>query len=190
MDPISYPSKVLDAATRLGRALEAAGLKVVCAESCTGGLIALALTEVGGSSAWFERGFVTYSNDAKVEVLGVSPDMLARHGAVSEPVAQAMARGALAASRSQLALSVTGIAGPGGGSTDKPVGTVCFGWALALPGEQIRIESGVCHFSGDRAGVRAQSAQHALERALRVLGAEVAAGMQQSPRSDALVEKD
>lgn len=185
-----YSGEVLGAAVRLGRALEQAGLRVVCAESCTGGLIAAALTEVGGSSAWFERGFVTYSNEAKAEVLGVSREMLAEHGAVSEPVARAMASGALAASRAQLALSVTGVAGPGGGSADKPVGTVWFGWAMAMPGQAPRVQSATRRFDGDRAGVRGQSAIFALEQALSMVAATSAAGMQQSPGSNALVEKD
>lgn len=185
-----YSGAVLGAATRLGRALERAGLRVTCAESCTGGLIATALTEVGGSSAWFERGFVTYSNDAKAEVLGVPRELLAEHGAVSEPVARSMASGALAASRAQLALSVTGIAGPGGGSVDKPVGTVWFGWALVLPGQGPRVASATRQFAGDRASVREQSAVFALEQAFSMVAASGAAGMQQSPRSDALVEKD
>lgn len=108
---------------------DAKGLRIVTAESCTGGLIAAALTAVPGSSAVVERGFVTYSNEAKAEAIGVPPDLIAAHGAVSEPVARAMAEGALAHSRADIAVSVTGVAGPGGGSTDKPVGLVHFGCA-------------------------------------------------------------
>nr|WP_204262702.1 CinA family protein [Methylobacterium sp. BTF04] len=110
-------------------AYTAAGLRIATAESCTGGLVAGLLTAVPGSSAVVERGFVTYSNDAKAEAIGVPPDLIARHGAVSEPVARAMADGALAHSRADVAVAITGIAGPGGGTADKPVGLVHFGLA-------------------------------------------------------------
>jgi len=142
------------------------------AESCTAGGIAYAVTQVPGSSDWFERGFVCYSNDAKHELLGVPDEMLERHGAVSEPVAAALARGALASSHAQFAVSVTGIAGPGGGSPGKPVGTVCFGWALQ-PGataEPVVVVS-TRRFDGDRAAVRTQSIVAALEGALAQLRA-------------------
>ena len=129
------------------------------AESCTGGMIAAACTNLAGSSAWFERGFVTYSNAAKTESLGVDAALIAQHGAVSEPVARAMAAGALAHSRAQVAVAVTGVAGPGGGSSDKPVGTVWFGFAL--PGEVV---SEVMHFAGDRAAVRRATVHHAFTR--------------------------
>ena len=119
----------LAAATELGRVLEARGWRVATAESCTGGLIAGAITDIAGSSAWFDRGFVTYSNSAKEEMLGVRAQTLAAFGAVSEQTACEMAAGALARSGSDLAVAVTGIAGPTGGSADKPVGMVCFGWA-------------------------------------------------------------
>ncbi|MFT4100150.1 MAG: CinA family protein [Burkholderiaceae bacterium] len=155
---------VVEQAVVLGRALERIGWMVATAESCTGGLIACALTEIGGSSVWFERGFVTYSNDAKQACLGVEPAALIEHGAVSEETARQMARGALANSKAQLALAVTGIAGPGGAVEGKPVGTVCFGWATAT-----RIESQTRCFDGDRAAVRAQTALHALREALRLL---------------------
>ncbi len=134
------------------------------AESCTGGLIAGACTDLAGSSVWFERGFVTYSNAAKAELLGVDPALIAQHGAVSEPVARAMAAGAVARSHAQVAVAVTGVAGPGGGSAEKPVGTVWFGWAL--PGQLV---SEVRRFDGDRAAVRAATVQHALERLLALL---------------------
>lgn len=186
MSFFSHAPELLDVAVRLGRALEARGLMVVTAESCTGGLIAAALTETAGSSVWFERGFVTYSNAAKQAQLGVPADVLAGHGAVSEPVAQAMALGALAASRASIALSVTGVAGPGGGTAAKPVGTVCFGWAVAGVG----VESHTRHFSGDRSSVRMQSARYALEHALAMLPAMAAASEQQPMRSDALAKKD
>ena len=157
------PALIATAAT-LGRALESAGWMVTTAESCTGGLLGWALTEIGGSSVWYERGFVTYSNEAKQQMLGVSTTTLAVHGAVSEATAREMAQGALRASRAQLALSVTGVAGPTGGSPDKPVGTVCFGWATVD-----RIETTLSRFDGDRAQVRAQAALFALTRALTLV---------------------
>ncbi|MFM2251987.1 MAG: hypothetical protein RJB68_324 [Pseudomonadota bacterium] len=134
------------------------------AESCTGGMIAAACTDLAGSSAWFERGFVTYSNEAKSDMLGVPAELIATHGAVSEPVARAMASGALQHSRAQVALSVTGIAGPGGGSTDKPVGTVWFGWATPDG-----VWSEVKRFEGDRAAVRAATLHHSLSRLVELL---------------------
>jgi len=163
------------AGAALGLQLQQVGLMAVTAESCTGGLIARALTETAGSSVWFERGYVTYSNEAKQASLGVSEDLLRAHGAVSEPVARAMALGALAHSRGHLALSVTGIAGPGGAVPGKPVGTVCFGWALASP--ELGIDAPLAwtetrRFEGDRAAVRRQAALHALEQALLGLARE------------------
>ena len=129
------------------------------AESFTGGMIAASCTDLAGSSAWFERVFVTYSNAAKTESLGVDAALIAQHGAVSEPVARAMAAGALAHSRAQVAVAVTGVAGPDGGSSDKPVGTVWFGFAW--PGGVV---SEVMHFAGDRAAVRRATVQHAFVR--------------------------
>ncbi len=134
------------------------GLTVATAESCTGGMVAAALTDVAGSSAVFERGFVTYSNAAKLELLGVAPDTLAAHGAVSEPVAREMAEGALARSAADIAVSITGIAGPGG-SEFKPEGRVCFG--LARKGGGTRVETVEFGALG-RAGVRRAATQHAL----------------------------
>ena len=151
-------------AHELGLRLRDQGQRIVTAESCTGGLVAWALTETAGSSDWFERGFVTYSNVAKQSELGVPGAVLVEHGAVSEPVARAMAQGALRESRAQLALAITGIAGPGGAQPGKPVGTVCFGWAL---GE--RVESRTVRFDGDRSAVRRQSAWFAIEQALGLL---------------------
>lgn len=145
-------------ASQLGQRLIERGLMVATAESCTGGLVAGALTDIAGSSAWFERGFVTYSNHAKMEMLGVAADLIEAHGAVSEEVARAMAEAALVESRAQLAVAVTGIAGPGGGTRDKPVGTVCFAWA----DEAMTLESETMHFNGDRAQVREQSVRHAI----------------------------
>lgn len=145
-------------AVRVGAALAAGGHLLATAESCTGGWVAAAITSVAGSSAWFERGFVTYSNGAKETMLGVPAATLAEHGAVSEPVAAAMAGGALRHSGAGLALSITGVAGPGGGTPAKPVGMVCFGWAAA--GESARVETRV--FAGDRNAVRRQAVLHAL----------------------------
>jgi nicotinamide-nucleotide amidase len=140
-------------------------LKLVTAESCTGGMIAAACTDLAGSSDWFERGFVSYSNDAKTELLGVEARLLRRAGAVCEGVARAMVLGALAHSHAQVAVAVTGVAGPTGGSPAKPVGTVWFGFAV--PG-QVLTEK--CHFDGDRAAVRAATVQHALARLVELLG--------------------
>jgi nicotinamide-nucleotide amidase len=129
------------------------------AESCTGGMVATACTDLAGSSAWLERGFVTYSNAAKTQMLGVDAQLIANHGAVSEPVVRAMAQGALLHSAAQVALAITGVAGPGGGSEAKPVGTVWF--AFAGPWG---VHSEVQHFGGDRAAVRQAAALHALSR--------------------------
>lgn len=142
---------------QLALALTARGWMMASAESCTGGLIAAACTDLAGSSVWFERGFVTYSNAAKTEMLGVDADLIAQHGAVSEPVARAMALGALHHAHAQVALAVTGIAGPSGGTPDKPVGTVWFGWAV---GAQVHTQVQV--FAGDRAQVRSAAVLHAL----------------------------
>ena len=136
------------------------------AESCTGGMIAAACTDLSGSSQWFERGFVTYSNEAKAEMLGVPPGLIEEHGAVSEPVARAMADGALAHSRAQVSLAVTGVAGPTGGTKAKPVGTVWFAWCVG--GET---HSEMQHFAGDRAAVRVATVRYALKRLLSLLPA-------------------
>ena len=134
-------------------------------ESCTGGWVAEAVTAIAGSSEWFERGFVTYSNAAKHEMLGVAVDLIERHGAVSEEVARAMAVGALRHSRAQIALSITGVAGPSGGSVDKPVGLVCFGWATGNLTQVVETK----RFSGDREAVRRAAVQHALQGVLAEL---------------------
>ena len=141
----------------LATALLARGWMLATAESCTGGLIAGACTDLAGSSNWLERGFVSYSNAAKTELLGVDAALIARHGAVSEPVARAMAQGALQHSKAQCALAVTGIAGPGGGSADKPVGTVWFAWATPQG-----VRSEMQRFDGGRAQVRSATVQHSL----------------------------
>jgi nicotinamide-nucleotide amidase len=153
-------------AKKIGARLKAAGAKLVTAESCTGGWAAQVVTSVAGSSAWFERGFVTYSNEAKQELLGVRAETLRTHGAVSEETAREMAQGALERSKATVAVSVTGVAGPGGGTKEKPVGMVCFGWAT---GRATHAETR--RFSGDREAVRRQSVVHALEGVIKILDA-------------------
>ena len=145
-------------AAEVGTQLRANGQTLACAESCTGGWVAQCITAIAGSSAWFERGFVTYSNAAKQEMLGVEAATLAAHGAVSEATAAAMAAGALRHSHADWALAITGIAGPDGGTPDKPVGTVCFGWA----GRDAGVDTTTCHFTGDREAIRRQSVAFAL----------------------------
>lgn len=140
------------------------GLFMTTAESCTGGMIAAACTDQAGSSAWFERGFVTYSNAAKTELLGVDAALIGKHGAVSEPVARAMAFGAIRHSHAQVSVAVTGVAGPTGGSVEKPVGTVWFGFSVS--GQLLSERK--C-FAGDRAAVRHASVQHALTRLIELL---------------------
>ncbi|MGE0674203.1 MAG: CinA family protein [Methylibium sp.] len=147
---------------QLAAALRARHWRVATAESCTGGLVAAACTAVAGSSDWFERGFVTYSNEAKVQSLGVAATLIERHGAVSREVALAMAEGVLRQAPADLALSVTGIAGPGGAVPGKPVGTVWLG--LTVRGQAPRAE--LLQLSGDRAGIRAQTVRRALQRLL------------------------
>ena len=145
--------------------LLARGQMLATAESCTGGMIAAACTDLSGSSQWFERGLVSYSNEAKAELLGVPPALIAAHGAVSEPVAHAMAAGAVAHSRAQVAVAVTGVAGPTGGSPTKPVGTVWFGWAV-----DGAVHTELQQFPGDRAAVRSATVAHALQRLHGYLG--------------------
>ena len=152
-------------AAQVGDALKSHGLMLATAESCTGGAVAMAITDIGGSSAWFERGFITYANDAKREMLGVAQETMIRHGAVSEAVVREMVAGALRHSHAQVALAVSGIAGPSGGAPDKPVGTVWFAWG---------IKDGQClaqlhHLSGSRAEIRAQSVRIALHGVLELL---------------------
>ena len=151
---------------RLAAGLRARGSMLASAESCTGGLIAAACTSLAGSSDWFERGFVTYSNAAKTELLGVPAALIAQHGAVSAEVARAMADGALRHSRAQFAVAVTGVAGPGGGSALKPVGTVWL--AVAVAGSPAQAE--LLQLSGDRADVRQQTVLRALAALLAALG--------------------
>ena len=153
-------------ARRVGEALAARGLWLATAESCTGGWIAEAVTAIAGSSGWFDRGFVTYSNAAKADMLGVRDDTLARHGAVSEATVGEMAAGALDQSRADLAVAVSGVAGPGGGSAAKPVGTVCLAWARrGAPTATTTV-----HLAGDRAAVRRQTVLLALQGVLERCG--------------------
>ena len=163
--PLDMPPHTAALVESLAHALTSRGWMMASAESCTGGLIAGACTDRAGSSDWFERGFVTYSNAAKTELLGVPADLIAAHGAVSEPVARAMAAGALAHAPVQLAVAVTGVAGPGGGSAAKPVGTVWFGWATPQG-----VDTGCMRFDGDRAAVRQATVAHALAGLLQRLG--------------------
>ncbi len=141
-------------AEELGAALKARGLMLALAESCTGGMVAEAVTSIAGSSAWFDRGFVTYSNQAKVDMLNVLPKSLEKYGAVSEQVAIEMAEGALKNSLAQITGSITGIAGPDGGSAEKPVGTVCFAWAETNKPILVTTK----HFDGNRETIRQQAA--------------------------------
>lgn len=159
-------------AERLGNQLLQRGERLATAESCTGGWVAQSVTAIAGSSAWFDRGFVTYSNEAKTDLLGVPAETLGAHGAVSEATARAMALGALKRSRADWALAITGIAGPTGGSPDKPVGMVCFAWAQ----RDGACEALTCQFAGDRAGIREQAVRLALSGALkRVMAATLMA---------------
>lgn len=155
-------NEMIDLATRVGRALESKGLLLVTAESCTGGGVSQAITEIPGSTGWFECGFVTYSNASKTEMLEVPAALIAQFGSVSEEVAAAMAEGALANSNADIAVSTTGIAGPSGAVPGKPVGTVCFGWSR---GDTTYTERLV--FAGDRHAVREQTVAHALKGLLR-----------------------
>ena len=150
----------------LAAALRSRGWRIASAESCTGGLIAAACTALAGSSDWFDRGFVTYSNDAKTQLLGVDASLIASHGAVSEPVAMAMANGALQRAPVQLAVAVTGIAGPAGAVAGKPVGTVWLAWGSVASVRAERLQ-----LPGDRAAVRATTVQAALARLLQAAGA-------------------
>jgi nicotinamide-nucleotide amidase len=149
---------------QLAERLQQQGWMLATAESCTGGLIAAACTDLSGSSNWFERGFVTYSNAAKSEALGVDPALVAAHGAVSEVVARALAFGAVRHSHAQVSVAVTGVAGPTGGTPEKPVGTVWFGFQV-----DGRLSSEMRRFDGDRAAVREATVLHALRRLLELL---------------------
>jgi nicotinamide-nucleotide amidase len=165
-EPLAHDSSGLEVLF-LADLLQAKGWLLATAESCTGGMISAACTDLAGSSNWFERGFVSYSNDAKTELLGVDAALIARHGAVSEAVARAMAAGAISHSKAQVAVAVTGVAGPTGGTRAKPVGTVWFGFVL--PGSSGQGVSEVQRFDGDRAAVRSATVQHALRRLVELL---------------------
>lgn len=149
---------ISELSANLGQLLQQRDQVLVTAESCTGGGVATAITDIAGSSAWFDRAFVTYSNDAKMEMIGVKSETLGQHGAVSEPVVIEMAHGALAHSNGTLSVAISGIAGPGGGSEEKPVGTVCFAWASSQGWQKVE----TCLLTGDRASVRLQAVEHAL----------------------------
>ncbi len=152
-------------AHRLGEALLEKSWLLACAESCTGGGIAAAVTDIAGSSQWFDRGFVTYSNQAKQDMLGVSDETLENHGAVSEATVQEMVAGALTRSQAQIAVAVSGIAGPDGDTPEKPVGTVCLAWQVKGKEPVVRTE----HVSGDRAAVREQTVLCALQGLLDII---------------------
>ena len=151
------------------------GWMLASAESCTGGMIASRCTDLSGSSHWFERGFVTYSNEAKHDMLGVNSELIHSHGAVSQAVAQEMALGALRRSRAQVSIAVTGVAGPSGGSQEKPVGTVWLAWAMpsdagpALGAETAWVKTQLMHFPGDRAEIREATTRHGLKTLLDLL---------------------
>lgn len=151
---------LLTLAAKLGTALQQKGQTLALAESCTGGMAAQTITAIPGSSAWFDCGFVTYSNTSKMELLGVSPNTLAHDGAVSEQTAREMALGALKNSHANVAAAITGIAGPEGGTPEKPVGTVCFAWA----DNSGKVITDTQHFTGDRETIRRLSVNHVLSR--------------------------
>ena len=156
---------VNDLAARVGKLLQQRGLLLTTAESCTGGGVAHAITDIPGSSDWFDCGYITYSNASKTELLDVPAALIAQHGTVSEEIAAAMAQGALSNSNAHVTLSTTGIAGPGGAVPGKPVGTICFGWAK---GDEVHTERLV--LTGDRQQIREQTVAHALRGMLRFLG--------------------
>ena len=155
--------------TTLAEILQSKNWKMAAAESCTGGLVCANLTEIAGSSQWFERGYITYSNQAKMECLGVSGRLLETFGAVSEEVAKAMAEGAQINAGVNVAVSITGIAGPSGGSADKPVGMVCFAWAIRSDVGDNRVITKTMHFDGDRQRVRQQACDYALHELAKLL---------------------
>ena len=152
-------------ARELGDKLLARGWMLATAESCTGGWVGQLLTSLPGSSHWYERGFITYANDAKIEMLDVPAELIANHGAVSEETASAMAAGALAHSHAQAALAISGIAGPGGGTPHKPVGLMCYGWALA----DGTVLSSTCRLDGDREEIRARAVAAALRGLIELI---------------------
>ena len=153
-------------AAELGDKLRARGWMLATAESCTGGWVGQLLTSLPGSSQWYERGFITYANAAKIEMLGVPAEVIDEHGAVSEEAASAMAAGALAHSHAQATLAISGIAGPGGGTPQKPVGLVCYGWAL----EDGTVMSSTCRLDGDREEIRSRAVAAAMRGLIELLG--------------------
>jgi nicotinamide-nucleotide amidase len=153
-------------ASELGNTLLARGWMLATAESCTGGWVGQSITALPGSSHWYERGFITYANAAKIEMLGVPAEIIASHGAVSEETASAMAAGALAHSHAQAALAISGIAGPGGGTPQKPVGLVCYGWALG----DGTIMSSTCRLDGDREEIRSRAVAASLRGLIELIG--------------------
>ena len=159
----------LDTVKTLAEILLSKNWKMAAAESCTGGLVCASLTELAGSSEWFERGYITYSNEAKEESLGVPAELIQSFGAVSEEVAKAMAKGAQANSGAQAAIAITGIAGPSGGSAEKPVGTVCFGWAIQNDADEKRVLTKTMHFEGDRQAIREQACHYVLNELAKLL---------------------
>ena len=161
------PNELHALTSAVATAFSRRGWTLAVAESCTGGLLAASLTDLAGSSQWFERGYVTYSNAAKAACLGVSPILIEAEGAVSEAVASAMALGAQLSSGVTAAISITGIAGPGGGTAEKPVGTVCFGWAVERADASNHITTATAHFIGERQSVRQQAVVFALRGLLQ-----------------------
>lgn len=162
---VEQETSIEELVQQLAAKLTEKGWMLATAESCTGGMIAAACTDLAGSSQWFDRGFVTYSNEAKTEMLGVPAELIAQHGAVSEEVVRAMAEGAIRHSRAQVSIAVTGIAGPGGGSVEKPVGTVWVGWCVNSCTHTQRMQ-----FTGKRSTVRTGTVIHALPHMLNLLG--------------------
>jgi nicotinamide-nucleotide amidase len=159
----------LDTVKTLAEILRSRNWKMAAAESCTGGLVCASLTELAGSSEWFERGYITYSNEAKTECLGVPADLIESHGAVSEQVAKAMAKGAQLNAGTNAALSITGIAGPSGDSIEKPIGTVCFAWAIRSDAGEIRVLTKTMYFDGDRQSIRQQACDYVLSELAKLL---------------------
>ena len=153
----------------LSELLQKLSIKIALAESCTGGLLAAHLTAQAGSSLWFDRGFVTYSNVSKTESIGVSPSIIEQYGAVSEEVARAMAQGALNHSAAETSIAITGIAGPGGSTENKPVGMVCFAWAAQFPGSPTLLIKSTQIFDGDRQAIREQACAYALEKLILLI---------------------
>lgn len=165
---MSEPIALAHVVEQLAAALKQRGWMLATAESCTGGLIASVCTDLPGSSAWFDRGFVTYSNAAKIEMLGVPEALIAQHGAVSEAVVRAMAQGAVQHSKAHVSISVSGVAGPGGGSLEKPVGTVWFGCSIGGT-----TYAQCLHIAGGRSSVRSQASAHAAEQCLTYLALDL-----------------